>query len=148
MPESEQGQIYLFDVEGVYLFKYYFGDSDIHAELRHYYNQNKYRYEIPGDDIQFVIEYLEQQGYRLFRVNTIQEFVVVTDDQHSTGTIQRNAVVEWAGSEYDYFIMQSPSAITDAVEQGATRLENTELTAEFEISDSVQNPQINTDMSR
>lgn len=117
----------MFEVDGEYLFTHYFQRTDIFSELRIYYNDDEYRFEIPEDDFPRVLELLEENHYNPIRVDNIEEFVVVKEQYTEHTEILRNSVMNWSRDGYNFFVMESHQAVEEAVEQGATRLEETDL---------------------
>ena len=127
MDSSEREPIYVFNVEESYLFTHYFARTDIFSELQEYYNDEEYRFEVPEDDFPWVLELLEENHYEPIRVDDIEEFAVVKEQYTPHSDILRNSVMHWSRDGYNFFVMQSPRAVEEAVEQGATRIEETEL---------------------
>lgn len=125
--ERSNDSIYVFEIDGEYLFSYYFDRSDIFAELQGHYNADKYRFEIPEDDFPRVEELLEENHYQPIRVDDIERFAVVKEQYTEHKNILRNSVIHWSRDGYKFFVMESPRAVEQAVEQGATRLGETEL---------------------
>lgn len=119
--------IYVFEIGGEYLFSHYFYRSDTFSELRMYYNDDEYRFEIPDNDFPRVLELLEQDHYEPIRVEDIAAFAVVKEQSTEHKDILRNSVVNESRDGYNFFVMKSPQAVTEAVEQGATRLKATDL---------------------
>lgn len=125
--EREREPIYVFQIGDEYLFSHYFRRTDIFSELRVYYNDDEYRFEVPEDDFPRVLELLEQNRYDPIRVEDLEEFAVVKEQYTEHKDILRNSVMHWSRDEYNIFLMQSPHAVKEAVEQGATPLEETDL---------------------
>jgi hypothetical protein len=125
--EHSRDPIYVFEIDGKYLFSQYFHRSDIFSELRIYYNDDEYRFEIPEDDFPRVLELLEQKHYKPIRVDNIEEFAVVKEQYTEHKDVLRNSVIHWSCDGYNFFVMESPRAVEEAVEQGASRLEETDL---------------------
>lgn len=119
--------IYVFEIGSEYLFSHYFYRSDTFSELRMYYNDDEYRFEIPDNDFPRVLELLEQDHYEPIRVEDIAAFAVVKEQSTEHKDILRNSVVNESRDGYNFFVMKSPQAVTEAVEQGATRLKATDL---------------------
>jgi methyltransferase-like protein len=90
-------------------------------------NDDEYRFEIPEDDFPRVLELLEENHYKPIRVDDIKEFAVVKEQYTEHKDILRNSVIHWSRDGYNFFVMQNPRAVEEAVEQGATRLEEIEL---------------------
>ena len=125
--DTERELIYVFEIDGEHLFSHYFHRSDIFSELSEYYNNDEYRFEVPVDDFPRVLELLEQNHYKPIPVEEIEEFAVVKDQYTEHKDILRNSVIHWSRDGYNFFVMQTPQAVERAVEQGATRLEETDL---------------------
>jgi methyltransferase-like protein len=125
--ERSREPIYVFEVDGEYLFTHYFQRTDIFSELRIYYNNDEYRFEIPEEDFPRVLELLEQNHYNPIRVDNIEEYAVVKEQYTEHKEILRNSVMNWSRDGYNFFVMESPRAVEEAVEQGATRLEESNL---------------------
>ena len=72
-------------------------------------------------------ELMREVGLRVHDDNRIVEdvgaFSVVKEQYSKHADILRNSVMHWTRDGYHFFVMQDPIA----VEQGATRLENTDL---------------------
>jgi hypothetical protein len=127
MDSSEREPIYVFRVDESYLFTHYFARTDIFSELQEYYSDDEYRFEVPEDDFSRVLELLEQNHYEPIRVKDIEEFAVVKEQYTEHADILRNSVIHWDRDGYNFFVMQSPQAVEEAVERGATRIEETNL---------------------
>lgn len=125
--EREREPIYVFQIDDKYLFSHYFHRTDIFSELRMYYNDDEYRFEVPEDDFPRVLELLEQNRYDPIRVEDLEEFAVVKEQYTEHKDILRNSLMHWSRDGYNFFLMQSPQAVEKAVEQGATRLEEIDL---------------------
>ncbi|MDY6818754.1 MAG: hypothetical protein SVG88_08840 [Halobacteriales archaeon] len=127
---SERKRIYIFLIDDYYVFKQYVPRTGVFAELQDYYNDDQYRFEVPKDDLVEVARLLEQQQYKLRRIIQLEEFAVVKKQQTNHAGILRNAVAHWRQDGYTVFVMQSPQAIREAVDHGATRFEATDLNLE------------------
>lgn len=127
MDSSEREPVYVFNIDESYLFTHYFVRRDIFSELQEYYNDAEYRFEVPEDDFPWVLELLEANQYRPTRVEDIEAFAVVKEQYTEHADILRNSVMHWNRDGYNFFIMQSPHAVEEAIEQGATRIEETDL---------------------
>jgi len=127
MDSSDREPIYVFNIDESYLFTHYFARTDIFSELQFYYNDEEYRFEIPEDDFPRVLELLEENHYKPIRVEDIAEFAVVKEQSSEYADILRNSVLHWSRDGYNFFVMQSPETVEQAVQQGASRLEDTDL---------------------
>jgi len=125
--DSEREPIYVFKIGDEYLFTHYFQRTDIFSELQMYYNDDEYRFEVPEDDFPRVLELLEENWYKPIRVEELEEFAVVKEQYTEHKEILRNSVMHWSRDGYNFFLMQSPRAVEEAIEQGATRIEETKM---------------------
>lgn len=119
--------IYVFEVDDEYLFAEYFDHTDLFERLADYYVQENYRFEVPVDEFDDVRETLEDFYYKPEVVDEPAEFCVVQPKYDEYATILKRSVVNWERDGHRFFLMQSPLAVDEAVERGATRLEDTEF---------------------
>lgn len=125
--EVNREPIYVFQPEETYLFKHYFERTDIFSELQEYYNGEEYRFEVPEDEYPEIREFLEENYYELNLVEDIGEFSVVKEEYTAHSDILRNSVMNWSRRGYNFFVMKDPMSVDQAVERGATRIEETDL---------------------
>lgn len=116
--------IYLFPVDDAYLFRRYFARTDIFDALREYYDD--YRFAVPTGDYPEVRDLLEDNHYRPIIVEDIDAFAVLKEEYTDHAGILRKSVIHYNRDGYNFFVMQSPAAVEDAVERGATRLAETD----------------------
>lgn len=129
--ETDKEPIYVFELEDTYLFKHYFERTDIFSELQEYYNGDEYRFEIPVDEFPDVQDLLERNAYKPIYVDDIEEFSVVKEEYTAHADILRNSVMNWSRRGHNFFIMQDPQAVEQALEQGASRLDETDFVLGF-----------------
>ena len=129
MPEFDVDvePIYVFEIDGTYLFKYFFERKDIFSELSEHYDDEKYRFEVSTADFDTIRDLLEDNYYEPTIVEDVEAFSVVKEQYTKQADILRNSVMHWTRDGYHFFVMQDPLAVDQAVEQGATRLEDIEL---------------------
>lgn len=127
MDSSDREPIYVFNIDESYFFTHYFARTDIFSELQFYYNDEEYRFEVPEEDFPRVLELLEENHYKPIRVEDIAEFAVVKDQDTEHADILRNSVLHWSRDGDNFFVMQSPETVEQAVQQGASRLEDINL---------------------
>lgn len=125
--ETDKEPIYVFELEETYLFTHFFDRTDMFSELSEYYREDAYRFEIPVDEFPEVQDLLERNHYKPIFVEDIPEFTVVKDQYTDHAEILRESVMHWTRRGYNFFIMKDPHAVEYAVEQGATRLTETDL---------------------
>lgn len=119
--------INVFEVDGTYLFKQYFDRDEVFSELQEYYNSTSYRFEIPEDELDSVRETLEEYFYELEVVDDVEEFCVVKEKYTEHADILRNSVWQTSRGDYNVFLVKDQLSVEQAIEQGATKLEDTDL---------------------
>ena len=129
---ASQEQVNVFEVDGTYLFKHYFEGEEVFAQVKQYYNNQQYRFEVPPDDFDTVQAFLDEHGYGLVVVDVLEEFAVVVrkytahpENIFKASVIQRNV------NNYNCFLLTGQAAVEQAVTQGATRLTETDLENPF-----------------
>jgi hypothetical protein len=121
--------IYVFDTGDEYIFKQYFEEQDLFEKLQDWYNSEEYRFEIPPEEFDEVAEILENYYYEPTLVDEIDEFCVVKDQYTEHAEILRNSVAHWQRQGYNFFLMKDPTSVDQAIENGATPVEDTDLKA-------------------
>lgn len=120
-------QFYVFEIDDTYLFKHYFQIQSVFSELQQYYNESEYRFEIPPDEFDDVRELLEENYYEPVVVDDLEEFCVVKEQYTEHADILKNSVENWSRRGYNFFLMKDLQAVEQAIEQGAKRVERTDL---------------------
>ena len=114
-------QINVFEVEGRYLLKHYFEDSDIYGEMKPYYNNQQYRFEISDSNIGAVLTFLSQEGFEMIVVDTedLEEFIVaVRKYRDHPDNIFKESVMQRSTKNYHCFLMKDRGAVKSAVKGG------------------------------
>jgi hypothetical protein len=126
---SERGteSIYVFEIDDTYHFSHYFARTDIFTDLAEYYRESDYRFEIPADDYPEVEALLERNHYDPIVVDDISQFSVVKETYTDHADILQDSVLTWSRDGYNFFVMESPQAVEEAVQHGATRITDTDL---------------------
>jgi hypothetical protein len=125
-------QVNVFDVDGLYLFKHYFEGDDVFDQLKPYYNNQQYRFEIPPKDFNWLRVFLDGHGYGLVVVDALNAFVVVvTKYTDHPDNIFKASVIQRSVDDYNYFLMTDQVAVEQAVHEGAARLTDTDLENPF-----------------
>lgn len=134
MPEFDvdTDQINVFEINGTYVFTHYFDNNEVFDQLRQYYNQSAYRFEVPTkDELDQVDELLDEYFYDLEVVDDVEPFCVVKDKYSEHSDILRNTVVKFERGQHNVFVMKDKLAAEQAVEQGATPLDETDVDIEM-----------------
>lgn len=119
--------IYCFNIQDEYLFTHYFEQEEIFEELREYYVENEYRFEIPEDELEPILEFLHDHGFDVELVDDLERYTVVKEQYTSYAGILKRSVLHWQRADHNFFLMQSPDAVAYAVEQGAIPIRETDL---------------------
>lgn len=69
--------VFVFEIGEQFLFRHYFQGRDVFKRMQRYYNQRKYRFEVPPDRFDEVKSFLDDYGYTLVIVEETDTFVVV-----------------------------------------------------------------------
>ena len=77
--DIETEEITAFDLGDTYIFKTYFDEDPVYNQLQKYYNQDKYRFEVPERELEEVEQLLDEYYYEL----------EVTDDFGSIASSRR-----------------------------------------------------------
>lgn len=129
MPEFdvEPERIVVFRVDEEYYFSHYFERTDLFEALQEYYDGDAYRFEVPADAFDEVRSLLEDNYYAPDVVEDLEPFCVVVEKYEPHAAILRNSVVNWERRGHRFFVMADDLAAEQAVEQGATRLAETDF---------------------
>lgn len=126
-------RINVFAVDGLYLFKHHFDSEAVFGRLKRYYNNQQYRFEVPPAEFVELQSFIERHGYGLVLVDELWVFVVVVEQYTShPDTIFKTSVVHRSVDGYNFFLPKDRSAVERAVDDGASRLEDTEVSNPFE----------------
>ena len=121
--------VLLFRVGDQYLFSTYVDHQAVFDDLRQYYNETEYRFEVPLGAADEVRDRLEDAYFRPVEVTDIEPYCVVVEKYDEHAAILKQSVATWERRGHRFFLMTSKLAVADAVDRGATRLEETEFVA-------------------
>lgn len=131
MPEFDVDaeRITVFRIGDEYLFAHYFDRTDVFDDLREYYNDDAYRFEVPEDEFDGVRDRLVDAYFEPVVVDRddLGSFCVVKEKYTEHAGILRESVVHWERRGHLFFLVKSRLAVEDALERGATRLDDTEF---------------------
>jgi hypothetical protein len=125
--DADAERITVFHIDDQYLFSHYFDRTDIFDDLREYYVDETYRFEVPEEAFETVEQRLEDAYYDPVVVEELEPYCVVIDKYDEHADILRESVATWERSGHRFFLMQSDLAVTEACEQGATRIAETDF---------------------
>jgi len=125
--EADREPVYLFEVDDHYYFSHFFDRTDVFEHLSAYYNDERYRFEVPCDAFEDVADYLREQWFEPVIVDDVEAFCVVKEQYTDHAEILKRSVVHWSRRGHNFFVLKDPFSVDRAVEQGATRIEDTDL---------------------
>jgi hypothetical protein len=105
----------------------HFDREDVFESLREYYNDDEYRFEIPAEDFDTVRAQLEDEFFEPVVVEDLEPYCVVKEQYTEHAEILKQSVFNWERRGHLFFLMKDELAVKDAVERGATPIEETEF---------------------
>lgn len=85
--DIEAEEITVFEIGDTYIFKEYFDENQLFKELKKYYNEDKYRFEISDSDLEQVRQTLEKYYYELEVADSVDDYCVVVDKKSDSSNI-------------------------------------------------------------
>ena len=130
--EIDRQELTVFTLDDAYVFKQFFEQDDLFADLQKYYNDDTYRFEVTEEAFEAVADRLEEHFYEPVVVDDIEPFCVVkrkyTDHPD---VLFKTAVAKQSIGNHTVFLLKDQLSVEQAVEQGATRLEETDVAVPF-----------------
>lgn len=123
--DTEPETIPVFELDGEYVFSHYFNREDIFDELKDFYNGEKYRFEVPESEFDAVRDRLAEVYYDVEIISDPDSYIVVTEKYDKHAEILKMSVANWERDGHRFFIMKNELSVKQAVEKGATRIEET-----------------------
>lgn len=127
--DIEREEITAFEVDGTYLFKQYFDRGDVFDTLESYYNNDKYRFEVPERELPEVQQILDEYFFDLRIEDDLYNYCVVMEHGEDCSDVLRNSVLTRRRGSTIVFLMKDRLSVEQAVEQGARRLSETDVNA-------------------
>lgn len=124
--DVEREEIPAFKVDGTYLFKQYFDREKLFDTLESYYNYDKYRFEVPEVELSKVQQILDEYFLDLRIEDDLDNYCVVMKQGADYSDILRNSVLTKRRGNNVVFLMKNLLSVEQAIEQGATRLSETD----------------------
>lgn len=125
--DVEPERITVFRIGEDYLFAHYFEREDLFEELREYYNEEAYRFEIPAEKFDAVRDRLAEEYHELVVADELEPYCVVIEKYSEHADILRDSVVHWERRNHHIFLMKDELAVQEAIEAGAKPLEGTDF---------------------
>lgn len=120
-------RITVFEIDDEFLFAHYFTREDLFERLSDYYNSEVYRFEIPAAEFDAVKAELAEEYIELVVADEFEPYCVVKDKYTEHADILRNSVINWERDGHRFFLMKDDLSVKEAVEQGATPIEETDF---------------------
>lgn len=129
---ASQERVNAFPVGDRYLFKQYFEEDPVFARLKEYYRPGEYHFAVPADEFGAVQSFLADRGYGLVAVDPVEAFVVVVRKYTAhPDRIFKYSVTHRGQGDYNCFLLKDREAVERAVDDGATRIADTDLESPF-----------------
>lgn len=125
--DADREELTVFHVDDEYLFSHYFERDDLFADLREYYDEDAYRFAVPEDEFDDVRERLREAYYEPVVAEELEPYCVVTGKYDEHADVLRESVANWERRGHRFFLMKDDLAVKEALERGATPLEDTEF---------------------
>jgi len=127
--DVDRTEIPMFTINGTYVFKYYFEDSDLFNQLKQYYNDDAYRFELTSDEeLEEAARILDQYFFDLDVVDDPKPYCVVVPRNDDYSDILRNTVARFSRGRHYIFLLKDTLSVDQAIEQGATPLRESDVT--------------------
>jgi len=128
--DVEQEDVTAFWFGQTYLFKQYFDKDGLFQQLQDYYNFDRCRFDVPQRRILEVRQILDSHFYELRIADEPMDYCVVQGKQGDSSDIPRNSVANQRRGNYEIYLMKDYVSVRQAIEKGATRLEEADLRKE------------------
>jgi hypothetical protein len=119
----------MFRVGGQYLFSAYIDNQLVFEKLEQYYEETEYRFEVPVDAFETVCEHLEDAFFEPVEVTDPEPYCVVVERYDEHAAILKQSVATWERRGHRFFLLPDELAVKNALDRGASRLEETEFVA-------------------
>jgi hypothetical protein len=110
----------VFEVGDEYLFAEYFDDRALFEDMRPYYDDEAYRFEVPADEFEAVRDRLEEAYFEPAVVSDLEPYCVVIGRYDEHAEILKRSVATWERDGHRFFLMKDELAVKEALERGAT----------------------------
>lgn len=117
----------VFHIGEEYLFTHYFDREHLFEQLQPYYDADAYRFEVPEEKFEDVRELLTEEYFEPVVVEDLEPYCVVIEKYEKHADMLRNSVVTWERRGHKFFLLKDELSVKEALEQGATRIEETEF---------------------
>jgi hypothetical protein len=119
-PKREK--INIFKLGRLWCFKHFFDDKEIFRELYEYYNQDKYRFELPTvGERNKIMKYLDRKGFELALIEDPSEYAVTLEVFKKYASILKNSIDNDVKGNLRIFVMTDMAAVEEAITAGAKK---------------------------
>jgi len=125
--DIETEEITAFEIGDRYIFKTYFDENQLFKQLETYYNEDKYRFEIPDSDLGKVRQLLEKYYYELEVVDRVEDYCVVVDRKSKSASTLRNSVMRKHRGQHEILVMKDELSREQSLEKDAVNLRKSEV---------------------
>jgi len=126
----EKEEITAFDLGDTYIFKTDFDEVLVYNQLQKYYNENKYRLEVPEIDLKEVEHLFDKYYYELKMTDDFEKYCVVVEKETDSSDILRNSVMRKRRGQHEVFVMKDETSVRQAVEHGTAQIEKSGIQKE------------------
>ncbi len=127
MPQPTVGveRVNAFRIGETYYLRHYFESESVSDRLRRFYDNHHYRFEIPIEEFDSVRAFLQEYGYRLRPVVSLEDYIVTVRKYTAhPDNIFKESVYMWDAADYHCFLLAHEDAVAYARSNGASRLRN------------------------
>lgn len=119
-PKREK--INIFKIGRMWCFKHFFNDKEVFKDLYEYYNQDRYRFELPTvGERSKIIKYLEMKGFELALIEDPLEYTVTLEVFMKYATILKHSIDNDVKGNLRIFVMNDMAAVEEAIAAGAKK---------------------------
>jgi len=128
--DIETEEITAFEIGDTYIFKKYFDEDQLFKQMETYYNEDKYRFEIPESDLKQVRQTLDKYYYELEVADSINDYCVVVDKKSKSASTLKNSVMRKHRGQHEILIMKNKLSKEQSLEKDAVSLQKSEVANE------------------
>lgn len=124
---ADRTRLNVFPAGDAYRFRAFFDEAGLFATLRPFYDDDRYRFEVPADRFDRVADLLEEYGYEPVVVEDPTPFVVAHRRfRDHPRVLFRHAVERRRTDRYTLFLLNTRAAVEAAIEAGAEAIDDLE----------------------
>lgn len=125
---ASRERVNVFPIKDRFYFRRFFEDNAIFATLAPYYNDERYRFEIPPDRYETIANTLRSHEYEPVVVEDFTPFVVGQRRYSDHPRILfRSVVAQRSMKSYTLFLLKDRKSVEQAIDAGATPVSSLEI---------------------